>query len=175
MHERLCPQCAVPMQGLRREEIELERCAPCGGVWFDRGELEQLSVSRARPLRIQPLETRCGACQGPLMEVRLGTLRGASCVRCEGVFIDGASMAQLPEHNALSSLPSKRAQVRCRGCAAFIPVGQATSTPAGPSCASCAPTEPAPSSDAALSSTAEVALDAVEGVLALLVAAIDLA
>jgi len=41
-HPRPCPACGHPMGRLRARGIEIDRCAPCGGMYFDGGELESL-------------------------------------------------------------------------------------------------------------------------------------
>lgn len=38
-----CPVCAAPMVLERIGRVELDRCEKCGGIFLDRGELEQLS------------------------------------------------------------------------------------------------------------------------------------
>jgi Zn-finger nucleic acid-binding protein len=40
--EPLCPRCDVSVEGFSLLEIQLDRCSKCGGIWFDRGELEQI-------------------------------------------------------------------------------------------------------------------------------------
>jgi uncharacterized protein len=37
-----CPKCRAPMAVLERNEVTLERCGECGGIFLDRGELERL-------------------------------------------------------------------------------------------------------------------------------------
>ena len=39
-----CPKCGSQMTPDRIEEIEIDRCPTCEGLFFDRGELEQLLV-----------------------------------------------------------------------------------------------------------------------------------
>ncbi|NIV72594.1 MAG: hypothetical protein GWN16_11560, partial [Calditrichae bacterium] len=36
----LCPVCKKPMMILEYNEVELDYCPICGGVWLDQGELE---------------------------------------------------------------------------------------------------------------------------------------
>ena len=35
-----CPNCSDPMVVLEIEQVELDHCLSCGGVWLDAGELE---------------------------------------------------------------------------------------------------------------------------------------
>ncbi|MGH6943849.1 MAG: zf-TFIIB domain-containing protein [Geminicoccaceae bacterium] len=38
----MCPNCNEGMQEVRRNEVHIDVCAKCRGVWLDRGELEKL-------------------------------------------------------------------------------------------------------------------------------------
>jgi Zn-finger nucleic acid-binding protein len=35
-----CPRCGTPLQTSRIEEVEVDKCPSCEGIFFDRGELE---------------------------------------------------------------------------------------------------------------------------------------
>ena len=37
-----CPVCSTETQTLMLASLEIDRCAACGGLWLDRGELKQL-------------------------------------------------------------------------------------------------------------------------------------
>jgi len=37
-----CPFCQNPMIVLELEQVEIDHCIACGGIWLDSGELEQL-------------------------------------------------------------------------------------------------------------------------------------
>lgn len=39
---RLCPACCQPLEKQHQSKVEIDLCPGCGGVWLDRGELEQL-------------------------------------------------------------------------------------------------------------------------------------
>jgi Zn-finger nucleic acid-binding protein len=38
----MCPNCNEGMQEVRRNEVQIDICPQCRGVWLDRGELEKL-------------------------------------------------------------------------------------------------------------------------------------
>jgi len=38
----MCPNCSEGMQEVRRNEVQIDVCPKCRGVWLDRGELEKL-------------------------------------------------------------------------------------------------------------------------------------
>jgi Zn-finger nucleic acid-binding protein len=41
----MCPNCNEGMQDVRRNEVQIDVCPKCRGVWLDRGELEKLPHS----------------------------------------------------------------------------------------------------------------------------------
>ena len=38
-----CPRCDGTLQESKLEEVSIDTCEKCGGVWLDSGELEQLT------------------------------------------------------------------------------------------------------------------------------------
>lgn len=38
----MCPNCNASMQEVKREDVAIDMCPGCRGVWLDRGELEKL-------------------------------------------------------------------------------------------------------------------------------------
>ena len=43
-----CPKCGGRLESYSLHEILLDRCQGCGGIWLDRGELEQIVKKVAR-------------------------------------------------------------------------------------------------------------------------------
>lgn len=37
-----CPLCAMPLEAVERQGVEIEHCRSCGGLWLDAGELDAL-------------------------------------------------------------------------------------------------------------------------------------
>ena len=48
----ICPNCNESMQEVRRNDVQIDMCPKCRGVWLDRGELEKL-LSAARALETE--------------------------------------------------------------------------------------------------------------------------
>ena len=55
-----CPVCAVPLTMSERQNVEIDYCPQCRGVWLDRGELDKI-IERAAaeaapppPLQAEP-------------------------------------------------------------------------------------------------------------------------
>lgn len=42
-----CPRCGSEMNEVAFEQVEVERCTGCGGVFLDKGELEMLTLGKA--------------------------------------------------------------------------------------------------------------------------------
>lgn len=48
-HHNKCPRCGGDLTENHAEQVKIDECADCGGIWLDKGELEQLRrVNRAR-------------------------------------------------------------------------------------------------------------------------------
>jgi Zn-finger nucleic acid-binding protein len=77
-----CPACNNTMIILEHEQIEIDYCPGCGGVWLDGGELELLldDADEARRLLASfaqnPQSTatpkKCPICRKKMSEVRIG-------------------------------------------------------------------------------------------------------
>jgi len=42
-----CPSCSGVLKEREFEKVRIDQCVDCGGVWLDKGELEQLTGERA--------------------------------------------------------------------------------------------------------------------------------
>lgn len=96
-----CPACRVPMYVVEYRRIELDLCAACEGVWFDRGELALLlgdepvlagAATADEPTRACPL------CDRPLDKVNIGPGARVVVDRCPqgcGLWFDGNEVARL--------------------------------------------------------------------------------
>jgi Zn-finger nucleic acid-binding protein len=47
-----CPKCNGALKARTREDIEIDVCSECGGVWLDSGELEKIIASEREHLGI---------------------------------------------------------------------------------------------------------------------------
>jgi Zn-finger nucleic acid-binding protein len=45
-----CPTCNVDLKMAERQNIEIDFCPQCRGVWLDRGELDKI-IERSAPVR----------------------------------------------------------------------------------------------------------------------------
>lgn len=42
LHFMKCPKCGMDLQAIHRDEVEIDTCFSCQGIWLDAGELEQI-------------------------------------------------------------------------------------------------------------------------------------
>jgi Zn-finger nucleic acid-binding protein len=98
-----CLKCTSILDKAKIEDIEVDHCPACGGLWLDHGEIERLSrkmqseLDRLRrllapqagpPAVPSEITTSCPACTGAMQEVTLGSIRIDFCSRCKGFFLD---------------------------------------------------------------------------------------
>lgn len=48
----LCPHCRVPLAMFERQNIEIDYCPQCRGVWLDKGELDKI-IQRSEAIEHQ--------------------------------------------------------------------------------------------------------------------------
>ncbi|XUX01468.1 MAG: zf-TFIIB domain-containing protein [Dehalogenimonas sp.] len=107
-----CPKDSSPMIVVEHDQIALDYCPTCHGVWFDRGELE-LVTERAcgpeadicvadilsRPDASTSEESRrCPICNRKMLKKNVGTSPAVlidSCDRGDGLWFDGGELHQV--------------------------------------------------------------------------------
>lgn len=95
-----CPKCKIEMEEIMIEEIIIDRCAQCKGIWLDYGELEALIrggvVKRVEPEGILPnkeadkITGKCPRCRVILWRRKVydRDFHVEVCPSCFGVWLD---------------------------------------------------------------------------------------
>jgi Zn-finger nucleic acid-binding protein len=98
-----CLKCTSVLEKARIEDIEVDLCGSCGGLWLDHGEAERLAKKMGSELdRLRKLlrsdggpppvpsdvQGTCPACTSAVKEVKLGAVTVDYCPRCKGLFMD---------------------------------------------------------------------------------------
>lgn len=112
-----CPRCqtALEIDTIRERSgmIEVDRCPKCTGIWFDKGELQQvekitepvLFEIRRLPNEEEQLEIMdCPSCgEGHPMEkhshFRDENVIFDICTNCEGIWLDGGELEAIQQEN----------------------------------------------------------------------------
>lgn len=87
-----CPSCRVPLIILELDQVEVDFCTTCSGVWLDSGELEILLSetegkdavfgSFTADVKSEEKPVRCPACSKRMVKVRYGTEQPVVLDRC---------------------------------------------------------------------------------------------
>lgn len=96
-----CSSCDRPLRAVVHREVHVDVC-DCGGMWFDRGELDTWMRRERIPPPLAPVvgvkgaaTSSCPRCATKTLERR--TIEGASggrCSRCTGVWLSAAAIAK---------------------------------------------------------------------------------
>lgn len=102
-----CPVCQESMVVIEYDEIELDYCVGCMGVWFDAGEIELLLDKAGLPVpggipftppekAVRELKRPCPIC-GKVMEKVVppgGNVILDRCVKGHGIWFDSGEIAE---------------------------------------------------------------------------------
>jgi len=125
----ICPICKVPMLVVEFEEIELDCCNECAGVWFDRGELlllfggNEAERIELRPENIDSLpeapttekQRKCPLCRQKMRKLYIGprqTVLIDACPDGDGLWFDGGEVAALGRQYEEAEQPVPRIVLR---------------------------------------------------------------
>ena len=121
-----CPVCKNAMITLELEDVEIDHCVDCGGIWLDAGELELLlgEPERAKGLldsfSVDPKSTearrKCPICDRKMQKIVVGPSKPAllidKCRRGDGLWFDKGELheifdrAQLDQDHRIQKLLS---------------------------------------------------------------------
>lgn len=103
-----CPACKDPMVVLELNEVEIDHCLACGGIWLDSGELELLlegaskkdSLLASFEIDGQTKETprKCPICLKKMEKVSCGTAKKSLLDKCranDGIWFDKGELEEV--------------------------------------------------------------------------------
>ena len=109
-----CPKCNGHLEVRWLDDVEVEQCNECYGMWLDLGELPALRRKKHRQFSRETSETvtlnqkmaQCPCCGGEGRMTRLHDLKRPevmidSCAVCYGIWLDGGELEKLTETNVL--------------------------------------------------------------------------
>ncbi len=124
-----CPACSNLMIVVEHENIELDYCVDCSGVWFDAGELELLletmqlegsslsldSILTSPEARSSEKKRKCPICRQRMKKATVGhepEVLIDACQRGDGLWFDKGEVGQLITQ--LSDKPSQESDSQGR-------------------------------------------------------------
>ena len=110
-----CPKCNAAMEKVQVQEVEVDRCTGCKGIWFDASEQEDLrkivgsekvdSGDRARGKVMDSIrKVNCPVCHSPMIEMvdhKHPNVHFESCHVCYGIFFDAGEFTDYKERSIL--------------------------------------------------------------------------
>lgn len=104
-----CPKCEqIELESRVVEDVEVDRCPDCGGIWFDQDELSKtlsLNASELKPLTKGKERPELNKLIGTCPVDQTGLIRVCSqhnrsiildrCPECLGVWLDGGEFKRL--------------------------------------------------------------------------------
>ena len=124
-----CPACSNLMIVVEHENIELDYCTDCSGVWFDAGELELLletmelegsslsldSILTSPEAKSSEKKRKCPICRQKMKKATVGhepEVLIDACQRGDGLWFDKGEVGQLITQ--LSDKPSEKSDSQGR-------------------------------------------------------------
>lgn len=128
------------MQKLLLARVEVDWCASCRALWFDRGELvSALGITGAPAMTREQPACRCPACRrGMLWFSRIDGSEVLACVDCAGCFVS----EQVLQRRGAVPPSGLVAEFVCAVCGDSYQVASAHETKDGLACSRCVPPEP---------------------------------
>ncbi len=108
--EPLCPRCRIPLELRRKDEIEIDVCPSCNGLWLDRGEFEimtaestvyreeKLTKEYSRPALPRKLEyIPCVRCGKLMVMKNFAKISGVILDECgrHGIWLDSGELDKI--------------------------------------------------------------------------------
>ncbi|HOP73713.1 MAG TPA: zf-TFIIB domain-containing protein [Bacillota bacterium] len=109
----ICPRCGMAMIVMELDNIEIDHCFSCGGVWLDTGELEKLIKDYSSGMvwltELIPAEEsseprlKCPICQKEMEKLVWALEEPVTVDRCpegHGVWLDNGELAAIIRQGA---------------------------------------------------------------------------
>jgi len=100
--QKICPECNRPFVIIRLGNIEVDTCPDCEGIWFDTGELAQISgFSQDIPaddLQSRRSRFKCPVCSTIMKEcvfLRTHNLLADKCPNHHGVYLEKGELERI--------------------------------------------------------------------------------
>ncbi|HEU4522145.1 MAG TPA: zf-TFIIB domain-containing protein [Thermoanaerobaculia bacterium] len=115
-----CPVCSLPLIAVERDQIEVDSCISCHGLWFDRGEMELLCEKTGVTLDMPKLfvaasvperPRECPRCRKRMAKVALAANARVVTDHCpdeHGIWFDARELGTVIDAAASAETPMVR-------------------------------------------------------------------
>jgi Zn-finger nucleic acid-binding protein len=118
-----CPKCDGELVSSKFEDVEIDRCRGCKGLWFDAFEHEELTrregsqaIDREGPAKAVAGGSKlCPRCSVKMIDMVVAAqphIKYESCGVCHGVFFDAGEFLDFREETLGETLRAIRAAMR---------------------------------------------------------------
>ncbi|MFO8101543.1 MAG: zf-TFIIB domain-containing protein [Dehalococcoidia bacterium] len=123
-----CPACKSMMIVVEHEQIELDYCPECAGVWFDSGELELLldtmqlqrsalaldTILTSPEVKTREKKRKCPICGHKMKKATVGhdpEVLIDACPRGDGLWFDAGEVGQLITQSSPGGEPDSQGRI----------------------------------------------------------------
>ncbi|MEA5535886.1 zf-TFIIB domain-containing protein [Crocosphaera sp. XPORK-15E] len=118
----MCPKCGGELQTIIYEDIEVDRCCQCAGIWFDSSEAEELKRRKGsenidigklnwenhqEALDAQIPCPRCGISMIKMLDLDKHPIWYETCSQCQGIWFDAGEFKKYKDNFPKQGLLSK--------------------------------------------------------------------
>ena len=115
-----CPKCESPMEEVAFDQVKIDRCTSCKGIWFDEFELTDLketegsetvdtgdSKTGSEQNKIDRINCpKCNTQMIRMVDARQSHIWFEHCVTCSGHYFDAGEFRDLKEDSLLDFIKS---------------------------------------------------------------------
>jgi len=103
----ICTNCRTPLEQIIYEEMEIDSCKKCGGIFLNEGEIEQIEISRKKIIdkkkrysksKSQERRRTCPKCDIVMTLSKYGKFIERTvdkCPECEGIWLDKGELEDI--------------------------------------------------------------------------------
>jgi uncharacterized protein len=106
-----CPKCSAPMELVTFEDVTVDRCTSCNGIWFDANEQKWLKEKKGSEVvdsgdaavgrKMDKITNyKCPRCHGAMIrmvDVDQHHIDYEACTVCYGIFLDAGEFKDLKD------------------------------------------------------------------------------
>jgi uncharacterized protein len=112
-----CPRCSAAMETVQINEVQIDRCTKCGGLWFDEFELDDLRAKKGSEkidtkhpdkwTRGSQARLACPKCSTPMermVDAQQPHIWYETCGVCGGSFLDAGEFKDMTHFNLIDRI-----------------------------------------------------------------------